>query len=46
MQYDLGLPPEDAILFDQVGQSLLLTRIQPADQGGEKNPQGNSVNQT
>jgi len=39
----MQLAPEDAILFDQVGQSLLLTRIPPADQGGEKNPQENSV---
>ena len=38
------LVPEDAILFDQVGQGLLVPMIQPADQGGEKNPRGRHVN--
>ena len=38
------LPPQDSILFDQVGQGLLLPMIQPADQGGEKKPRGHDVN--
>ena len=40
----MELAPEDAILFDQIGQGLLLAMIQPADQGGEKNPGGRHVN--
>ena len=31
------------MLFDQIGQALLLLTIQPADQSGEKKPQGGNV---
>jgi hypothetical protein len=34
----------DPMRFDQAGQALLLLTIQPADQSGEKKPQGGNVN--
>src|ERR1700674_420743 len=37
------LTPQDSVLFDQIGQGLLLLTIQPADQRGKNNPQGGDV---
>lgn len=37
------LAPKDSIFFDQMGQAVLLLTIQPADQSGEKKPQGRDV---
>ena len=37
------LTPKDSILFDQIGQGLLLLTIEPADQRGESKPKERNV---
>jgi hypothetical protein len=37
------LSPQDSIFFNQIGHGLLLLTIQPADQSGEKKPEGENV---
>src|SRR5438445_9653038 len=38
------LTPQDAVLFDQIGDDVLPLVIQPAGQGGENNPHEHAVN--
>ena len=40
----MQLPPQDAILFEQICPGRLLLPIQPADQRGERDPQEQRVN--
>jgi hypothetical protein len=37
------LPPEEAILFDQIGERLPLPAIKPTDDGQEKQPEDGHV---
>src|SRR5436305_1921791 len=44
-EYSAGeLTPQDAVLFDQIGDDVLLLVIQPAGQGGENNLDEHEVN--
>ena len=38
-----ALPPEEAILFDQIGERLPLPMIEPTDEGQEQQPKDRHV---